>query len=172
MQMFWICMLGKHTNISTYSVRFYLTLNETTNSLFIDGKTLYPKKQFHSSPSWVCLHFSGTTPPQYLMGQVRTDFSNPVISSLHLKTRTHKFLTFYYNVDWLPYLMPLLMVSVGEQLTVSTQSVQWYCLLSRNQPESDKPRTCIPVCPSPSSSSATRSTFRRTPVPPALHAQK
>ena len=43
---------------------------ETLNSLFIDGKTLYPKKQFHSSPSWVCLHLSGTTPPQYLMGQI------------------------------------------------------------------------------------------------------
>lgn len=69
----------------------------------------------------------------------------------------------------LPYLMPLLMVSVGEQLIGSTQSVQWYCLLSRNQPESDKPRTCIPVCPRPCSSSATRSTLRRTPVPPALH---
>lgn len=71
--------------------------------------------------------------------------------------------------DWLPYLMPLLMVSVGEQVTVSTQSGQWYCLLSKNQPESDRPRTCIPVCPRPSRSSATRSTFSRTPVPPALH---
>lgn len=69
------------------------------------------------------------------------------------------------------YLMPLLMVSVGAQLTVSTQSVKWYCLLSRNQPESDRPRTCIPVCPSPSSSSATLSTFSNTPVPPALHAE-
>lgn len=66
--------------------------------------------------------------------------------------------------------MPLLMVSVGAQLTASTQSVQWYCLLSRNQPESDSPRTCIPVWPRPSSSSATRSTFSRTPVPPALQA--
>lgn len=79
--------------------------------------------------------------------------------------------TFYNNTHWVPYLMPLLMVSVGAQLTVSTQSVQWYCLLSRNQPESDRPRTCIPVCPSPSSSSATRSTFSRTPVPPALHTE-
>lgn len=70
-----------------------------------------------------------------------------------------------------PYLMPLLMVSVGAQLTASTQSVQWYCLLSRNQPESDSPRTWIPVCPSPSNSSATLSTFRRTPVPPALHTE-
>lgn len=90
--------------------------------------------------------------------------------SHHTNKIAHKILTFY-NILWLPYLMPLLMVSVGAQLTVSTQSVQWYCLLSRNQPESDKPRTCIPVCPSPSSSSATRSTLRRTPVPPALHAE-
>lgn len=36
-------------------------------SLLIEGKTLYPKKQFHSSPSWVCLHLSGTTAPQYLI---------------------------------------------------------------------------------------------------------
>lgn len=77
--------------------------------------------------------------------------------------------TYFHTV--FSYLMPLLMVSVGEQLTVSTQSVQWYCLLSRNQPESDKPRTCIPVCPKPCSRSATRSTLRRTPVPPALHAK-
>lgn len=76
---------------------------------------------------------------------------------------------FFFLHAALPYLMPLLMVSVGEQLTVSTQSVQWYCLLSRNQPESDKPRTCIPVCPRLCTSSATRSTLRRTPVPPALH---
>lgn len=74
-------------------------------------------------------------------------------------------------VRCLAYLMPLLMVSVGAQLTVSTQSVQWYCLLSRNQPESDKPRTCTPVWPRPSSSSATRSTLRRTPVPPALRTE-
>ena len=74
----------------------------------------------------------------------------------------------FYCFIIVPYLIPLLMVSVGVQLTVSTQSVQWYCLLSRNQPESERPRTCIPVCPRPSSSSDTRSTFRRTPVPPAL----
>lgn len=37
------------------------------NLLFIEGKTLYPKKQFHSSPSWLCLHLSGTTLPQYLI---------------------------------------------------------------------------------------------------------
>lgn len=84
---------------------------------------------------------------------------------------SHKSLSFYDNNHWLPYLMPLLMVSEGAQLTASKQSVLWCCLLSRNQPESDSPRTCIPVCPSPSSSSATWSTFRRTPVPPALHAQ-
>lgn len=60
-QMFWACinMLVKHPNIN-------IVQNETPNSLFIDGKTLYPKKQFHSSPSWVFLHLSGTTPPQYL----------------------------------------------------------------------------------------------------------
>ena len=101
-----------------------------------------------------------------------TDITNPMVSSLFPQNCSpHKILTCYDNIHMLPYLMPLLMVSVGEQLAVSTQSVQWYCLLSRNQPESDRPRTCIPVCPSPSSSSATRSTFRRTPVPPALHAE-
>lgn len=52
-------------------MQMYIVQIKTRNSLFIDGKTLYPKKQFHSSPSWVCLHFSGTTPPQYLMGQVK-----------------------------------------------------------------------------------------------------
>lgn len=141
----------------------------TLNSLFIDGKTLYPKKQFHSSPSWVCLHLSGTTPPQYLMGQIlATWWSRHLFpKTVHLTKSWHVMIITYS----LPYLMPLLMVSVGEQLAASTQSVQWYCLLSRNQPESDRPRTCIPVCPSPSSSSATRSTFRRTPVPPALHAE-
>lgn len=41
--------------------------------------------------------------------------------------------------------MPLLMVSVGAQLAASTQSVQWYCLLSKNQPESERPRTWTPV---------------------------
>lgn len=135
--------------------------NESPDSLFIDGKTLYPKKQFHSSPSWVCLHLSGTTPPQYLTGQIMTNLSNRMI--LSESTAQH------LDISWLPYLMPLLMVSVGAQLAVSTQSVQWYCLLSRNQPESDKPRTCIPVCPRLPSISATRSTLRRTPVPPALH---
>lgn len=55
---------------------------EISNALFMDGKTLYPKKQFHSSPSWVCLHFSGTTPPQYLKGQVgRKDFNNLTLYS-------------------------------------------------------------------------------------------
>lgn len=53
-----------------------------SNSLFIVGKTLYPKKQFHSSPSWFCLHLSGTTPPQYLMGQmIRADINDLAISS-------------------------------------------------------------------------------------------
>lgn len=47
----------------------YVVPNETRDSLFIDGNTLYPKKQFHSSPWWVCLHLSGTTPPQYLTVQ-------------------------------------------------------------------------------------------------------
>lgn len=64
------------------------------------------------------------------------------------------------------------MVSVGAQAAVSPQSVHWYCLLSRNQPESERPRTWIPVWPKPSSSSATASTFSRTPVPPALFPQK
>ncbi len=66
------------------------------------------------------------------------------------------------------HLMPLLMASVGAQLKVSKQSVNLYCLLSRNHPESARPLTCTPLWPCDSSCSATLSTFRRTPVPPAL----
>lgn len=57
--------------------------NYIQSSLFIDGKTLYPKKHFHSSPSWVFLHLSGTTPPQYLIRQMRTSIS------------THRIVAFY-----------------------------------------------------------------------------
>lgn len=135
------------------------TDKNVSDSLLIDGKTRYPKKQFHSSPSWVWLHLSGITPPQYLRDVLISNFTAKIIDVS---------ISFHVSVV-IPYLMPLLMVSVGEQLTASTASVHWYCLLSRNQPESERPRTCIPVWPSPSSNSATRSTFRRTPVPPALH---
>lgn len=72
------------------------------------------------------------------------------------------------SVVRLSYLMPLFMASVGAQLMVSRQSVNLYCLLSRNHPESARPLTCTPWWPCDSSCSATRSTFRRTPVPPAL----
>lgn len=68
-----------------------------------------------------------------------------------------------------PHLMPLLIASVGAQPMVSTQSVQRYCLLSRNHPESASPRTWTELCPRLFRSSATRSTFSRTPVPPALN---
>lgn len=39
------------------------------------------------------------------------------------------------------HLMPRRMASVGAQVMVSMQSVRRYCLLSRNQPESARPRT-------------------------------
>lgn len=53
----------------------------------MDGNTLYPKKQFHSSPGWICLHLSGTIPPQYLTEQDRFSAGEilglPHISSSH-----------------------------------------------------------------------------------------
>lgn len=75
-------MKNERSLLKTYADVLSLQyMDETPDSLFIDGKTLYPKKQFHSSPSWVCLHLSGTTPPQYLMGQIMTDLSNRMMLS-------------------------------------------------------------------------------------------
>lgn len=65
------------------------------------------------------------------------------------------------------YLRPILIASSGEQETVSGQFGDLCCLLSRNQPESTRPRTWASA-PSCSSWLATLSMFSRTPVPPAL----
>lgn len=69
--------------------------------------------------------------------------------------------------DALLYLSPFLIASSGEQETVSGQLVGLSFLLSRNQPESTRPRTWASV-PSCASWLATRSMFSSTPVPPAL----
>lgn len=60
------------------------------------------------------------------------------------------------------------MASSGEQETPSGQFGDLGCLLSRNQPESTRPRTWASA-PSCCSWAATRSMFNKTPVPPALH---
>lgn len=60
------------------------------------------------------------------------------------------------------------MASSGEQETPTGQFGDLGCLLSRNQPESTRPRTWASA-PSCCSWAATRSMFKKTPVPPALH---
>lgn len=75
---------------------------------------------------------------------------------------------FFFCPAQATHLMPLLIASVGAHPIVSTQSVQRYCLLSRNHPESASPRTWTELWPRLFRSSATPSTFSRTPVPPAL----
>lgn len=66
-----------------------------------------------------------------------------------------------------PYLSPILIASSGEQEIVSGQLGDLCCLLSRNHPESTRPRTCASA-PSCCSWLATLSIFSKTPVPPAL----
>lgn len=74
-------MPHKYVGLAFTEGTFYIIQNETPSLLFIDGKTLYPKKQFHSSPSWVCLHLSGTTPPQYLMSRGERQIGHDVYVS-------------------------------------------------------------------------------------------
>lgn len=67
---------------------------------------------------------------------------------------------------WL-YLRPILMTSSGEQGMVSGQLGDLCCLLSRNHPESTRPRTWASA-PSCATWLATLSIFSKTPAPPAL----
>lgn len=76
-QYFYIVILcissGRCTEACVNNIHNLHVHGTDSNLLFIDGNTLYPKKQFHSSPSCVCLHLSGTTPPQYLMMDTREE---------------------------------------------------------------------------------------------------
>lgn len=58
------------------------------DSLFSVGKSLYPKKQFHSSPTWACLQLSGTSPPQYLHKQHKPLIHPSCTSCLYLQSFT------------------------------------------------------------------------------------
>lgn len=91
-----------------------------------------------------------------------------VIKTETIKTQIQKCLSEHCKTNNARlYLSPILIESSGEQEIVSGQSGDLCCLLSRNQPESTRPRTWASA-PSCDSWLATRSIFNITPIPPAL----